>query len=238
MAGNLSEFMQFLLALVFLEGSLTGLGMKIQNMNKYLFVLCALLIPHATYAATADDEVKSTVTKIYKLGSQFEELVAREKEDEVVRGRLKTIIKGIATGDFLNRWMEFIDQTSTSSSFYRTVFESMTPTNSLKILSTDINNASAVATAKLEVTELYAPSVDMVSLDELFAKYKITNLKVIDVVNMLPTTPLAELVEYKINSSREDMLHLKNIDGKWKIEKIDQKIMSSTMDVILPKASK
>lgn len=208
------------------------------DMKIYLYLLLASFLPGNIFAASVDAQVNLPVDKIYKLGKSFDELIAQGKEDDDVRKKFKKIISRITTGELLNRWVQFIDQTSTRSSLYRTVFESMTPQNTLKMLSTKVKNSAAVVSVKIQVTELYAPSTDMVSLEELFSKYKITNTSIADVITSLPTTALADLVEYKIKSERLDELHLKNVSGTWKIEQIKQNIISSQMDVILPKPAR
>lgn len=207
-------------------------------MKKYSFILFVLLLPNISLAASPKDAVSLPVYKIYQLGSSFEKLLKNNKDETSVKNQLKVIIKSITAGDLRKRWLEFIDNTPISSTFYRTVFESMTPRSDLKIESTDIGFRKSTVKAKLEVTEMYAPSIDMITLEELFAKYKITNMTVVDIVNMLPTSSLAELVEYKINSQRLDILYLMKVDGAWKIKKIDNQIISSTIEVKLPKAPK
>lgn len=207
-------------------------------MRVYFFILCAMFLPRGVYASSVDEKVNLPVVKMYQLGNDFEKLIAQGKEDEDVRKELKKLIGRIATGDLLTRWMQFIDQTSTRSSIYRTVFESMTPQGALKVISVNVTKGEAVVTLKIHVSELYAPSTDMITLEELFSKYKIINLSIAEVITLLPTTPLADLVEYQIKSERRDEVYLKNLKGIWKIEKIKQNIISSNIDVVLPKAPK
>ncbi len=197
-----------------------------------------MFLPRGVYASSVDEKVNLPVVKMYQLGNDFEKLIAQGKEDEDVRKELKKLIGRIATGDLLTRWMQFIDQTSTRSSIYRTVFESMTPQGALKVISVNVTKGEAVVTLKIHVSELYAPSTDMITLEELFSKYKIINLSIAEVITLLPTTPLADLVEYQIKSERRDEVYLKNLKGIWKIEKIKQNIISSNIDVVLPKAPK
>lgn len=205
-------------------------------MKKYMFILITLLVPDSLYAGSSENEIKQSVTDIYQLGARFEQLIAKhaDNEDKVKTGLL-SIVNNITTGELQTRWNEFINQTPISSTFYRTVFESMTPQGKLDIQSVSASGSRADVKVKLQISELYTPSIDMITLEELFAKYKITNMTAVDVVNMLPASSLAELVEYRIKSERQDTHHLKLVKGGWKIARIEQNIVSSTIDVILPR---
>jgi len=201
------------------------------------FLTLSLLLLSATVSASPpDSEVRGTISAIYQLGAHFEKLLKTHSGNEdAIKTDLKKYISNITTGNLHQRWMEFIKQTPVSSSFYHTVFESMTPQGKLDVQSISSSGRRSEAKVKMKVKEIYAPSIDMITLDELFAKYKISNMTFPQIIAKLPTSSLAELVEYKIISERVDTHKLRLKDGKWKISKIEQEIVSSTIEVILPK---
>lgn len=208
------------------------------EMKNFFAILFVLLLPNLLYASSSDDQVRTTVTRIYQLEKSFDKIIQASDNEEIIKKEFKAIITSLTTGDLLNRWNDFISGTPIRSTFYRTVFESMTPIKGLDITSISASGSRATAEVKLQVSELYAPSIDMVSLEELFAKYKINNMTIPEVISMLPTSSLAELVEYRITSKRMDTHKLRYVNGIWKINKIDQKIISSTIEVKVPKKSK
>ena len=207
-------------------------------MKYYTAILFALLLPNLLAASPAENEARQTIAGIYQLEKSFDQLLKQDDDEDRIKKEFQAIIHRLTTGELKNRWDEFIKNTPIRSTFYRVVFESMTPVKGFEVSKMKVSGSRADAEILLQVTELYAPSIDMISLDELFAKYKITNMTIPEIIAQLPTNSLAELVEYKITSKRQDSHKLKFVNGKWKIRKIDQRILSSTIEMKVPKKTK
>ena len=205
------------------------------EMKHYVIILFGLLLPNLLVASSQDEQVKATIAGIYQLEKSFDRLNKKSEDEATVKNRFRKVITEITTGKLLSRWEEFISNTPIRSTFYRTVFESMTPIREYEIKSINTSGGRSTVEVTLHISELYAPSIDMITLEELYSKYKFSNMTIPEIISQLPTNSLAELVEYYITSKRKDTHRLKFVNGRWKIQDIQQEIISSSIAVKVPK---
>ena len=190
------------------------------------------MLPIAGFAVTNTPEV--AIKNYYEIPALFNQILSKYTDEEIVKKEFKSSLKNILTGEQLESWSRFIGETSTRSTFYGEAFSGLISASPLKILDIEINGNKSKARVKLTTKHSYSGSQNLPSIEYLFEKYHISNMKLDDLKKNEKTTPVPEVITYEVTSDVIDTLELVKIDALWKVTNISKKIVNSELNVIMP----
>lgn len=150
-----------------------------------------------------------------------------EKKRALIHEFKETCTEPLASA--LTAW---VNSTSLDSGDYPDAIESIRSNGAVPRSGiVDVSGDSATAVYEVETTEVFSLASNLPSVDDLFARYPISNLTKNEVHEILSGQVVPELAEFSVTSEKRLTIQLHRVASQWKVSQVALEPREATLAV-------